>query len=84
MGLDDSKRRKGGYFMVRAGGQSRETLQESGYTLVKHISAAEAILVDEFGQEELWAENYNKGYAVTIRNKPYAFVGKLLGKRGVK
>ena len=68
--------------MTRVGSQSRETLQESGYTLVKYISPAEVILVDTFGQEELWVENFTKpGYAIEISKKPFVFVGKLLTKR---
>lgn len=70
--------------MIKVGNQSRETLQESGHTLVKFISPAEVILIDEFGQEELWAENFEKpGYTITIGKKPFAFVGKLLPKRKV-
>ena len=70
--------------MTNKNGQSRETLQESGYKLVKHIGPAEAILVDEFGQEELWAESFETGYSIVIGTKPYKFVGKLLGKGGAK
>ena len=62
--------------------QTRETLQQAGYELVKYIDDKEVLLKDEFGTVEVWQENNDAvGYTIEIGGKGYTYLGKLLAKR---
>lgn len=64
------------------GSQRRETLKESGYTLVSRPRRGEAILEDEGGKRELWAANNNfAGFVVEIGRWGYEFVRSLPSTR---
>ena len=62
--------------------QTKETLQQAGYTLIKYIDDKEVLLKDEFDTIEVWQENNNfTGYAIEIGGKAYTYLGKLLAKK---
>jgi len=60
--------------MKTIGSQKRETLNESGYKLIR-IAGYTALLQDSDGKKELWRENDNfAGYVIEVNGKGYEFV----------
>ena len=61
--------------MKTSGSQKRETLEESGLTLIAlHLNGQEALLNND-GRGELWALNDDfAGYVIEINGKGYEFI----------
>lgn len=68
------------------GSQRRETLEEAGYRLIRHVGKTGAILQDkETGEYELWVKRpHYAGYVVEIKGIAYEFVRTKKEYFGVK